>query len=332
MCHRSVLPPRLIMLVQALILAGAMLGSPASYAQQAGKMYRLGWLQNAPSNTPFYRDFVEALHGLGYVEGDNIEIIVRSAQGRLDRLPALAHELVDLHPDVLFTGGDQGLRAAKDASDRIPIAVVVCDPLDALVASIARPGGKATGLTCISSELAGKRLQLMRELVPSLSQLAVLYNPGDQNKASELRQVQAAAGKLDVALTTFEARSAEDIDRVFTGIDAGRFQAMIILTDTLMVIQQKRIADLALRARLPAMFGFREFADSGGLVTYGASLQRTYRRAAVYIDKILHGADPGSIPIEEPTRFDLVINQKTARLLGLTVPPSLLVQADDVIE
>lgn len=324
--------PRFASLGCLVVLAVATATASGSNAQQATKMPRIGWLQNAPSGTPFYRDFVDALHGLGYVEGSNVEIVARSAQGQLDRLPALARELVALQPDVLFTGGDQGLRAAKEATDRIPIAVVVCDPLDALIASIARPGGKATGLTCISSELAGKRLQLMKELVPSLTRLAVLYNPGDQNKRSELQQMQTAAGKLNVTLATFEAGSAEQVDGVFATIEGGRFDGLIILTDTLMVIQQKHLADLALRARLPAMFGFREFADAGGLVTYGASLQRIYRRAAVYVDKILHGADPGDIPIEEPTRFDLVINQKTARALDITVPPSLLVQADDVLE
>ncbi|MBR1092635.1 ABC transporter substrate-binding protein [Bradyrhizobium manausense] len=304
----------------------------AGEAQQAAKMYRLAWLQTAPSSNPIYRDFLDGMHALGYVEGKNIEIVVRSAQGQLDKLPALARELVSLHPDAIFTGADQGLRAVKDATDTIPIVVVVCDPLDALIASIARPGGKATGLTCIASELASKRLQLMKELVPSLGSVAVLYNPGDHNKLPEYRQMQSAAQKLGLTLTAFEARSADEIDKAFADMGDGRFQGLVILTDALMVIEEKRLAERALGKKLPAMFGFREFAEAGGLVSYGASLHHTYRQAAGFVDKILHGADPGSIPIEQPTRFEMVINQKAAMSLGIAVPPSLLALSDDVIE
>jgi len=312
----------------------AILAVPAAVqGQQVEKvMRRLAWLQTAPSSAAFYQDFLQALHELGYEEGRNIEIVTRSANGQLDRLPALARELVSLHPDALFTGADQGLRAAKDATDSIPIVVVVCDPLDALVASIARPGGKATGLTCISSELAGKRLQLLKELVPGPGPVAVLYNPGDHNKVEEYKQMQHAAQRLDIALAAFEARSAEEIDKAFADMGAGHFRALVILTDALMVIQEKKLADLALEKKLPAVFGFREFADGGGLVSYGASLHDTYRRAAIYVDKVLHGADPGGIPIEQPTRFEMVINQKTAKSLGLVIPPSLLSLADEVIE
>jgi len=304
----------------------------AAQAQQPDRARRLAWLQTAPSSAVFYQDFLQALHQLGYEEGRNIEIVTRSANGQLDRLPALARELVSLHPDALFTGADQGLRAAKDATDSIPIVVVVCDPLDSLVASIARPGGKATGLTCISSELAGKRLQLLKELVPGLARVAVLYNPGDHDKVAEYKQMQDAAQRLEIALAAFEARSAEEIDKAFDDMGEGRFQALVILTDALMVIQEKKLAEIALEKKLPAVFGFREFADGGGLVSYGASLHDTYRRAAIYVDKVLRGADPGSIPIEQPTRFEMVINQKTAKSLGLTVPPSLLSLADEVIE
>lgn len=321
--------PRILMAVLAWTFCMAPV---AADSQQAPKMYRLGWLQTAPSSNPIYRDFLDGMHGLGYVEGKNIDIVVRSAQGQLDKLPALARELVDLHPDAIFTGADQGLRAAKDATDTIPIVVVVCDPLDSLIASIARPGGRATGLTCIASELASKRLQLMKELVPTLASVAVLYNPGDHNKQSEYRQMQGAAQKLGLTLAAFEARSAGEIDKAFADMGDGRFQGLVILTDALTVIEVKRLAELALNKKLPAMFGFREFAEAGGLVSYGASLHDVYRQAAGYVDKILHGADPGSIPIEQPTRFEMVINQKAAKSLGVTVPPSLLALSDDVIE
>ncbi len=319
--------------ILAAALAWAICLAPsAGDAQQPSKIYRLGWLQTAPSSNPIYRDFLDGMHALGYVEGKNIDIVARSAQGQLDKLPALARELVEMHPDAIFTGADQGLRAAKDATDTIPIVVVVCDPLDSLIASIARPGGKATGLTCIASELASKRLQLMKELIPSLASVAVLYNPGDHNKLSEYRQMQNAAQKLGLTLTAFEARSAGEIDKAFADMGDGRFQGLVILTDALMVIEEKRLADLALSKKLPAMFGFREFAEAGGLVSYGASLHEIYRQASGYVDKILRGADPGSIPIEQPTHFELVINQKAAKSLGITVPPSLLALSDDVIE
>ena len=232
----------------------------------------------------------------------------------------------------MFTGADQGLRAAKEATTNIPIVVVVCDPLDSLIASIARPGGKATGLTCISSDLAGKRLQLLTELVPALSNVAVLYNPTDHNKASEYKQIEQAAHNLNLKLSAFEARSPDEIDKAFAAIVDEHSQAVVILADALMVIQQEKLAKLALKNRLPAIFGFRAFADAGGLVSYGAPLNETYRRAALFVDKILKGSNPGDIPIEQPTKFELVINQKTAKGLGLTIPVALLATADEVIE
>jgi putative tryptophan/tyrosine transport system substrate-binding protein len=304
----------------------------AASAQQAENLPRLGWLQTAPSASPFYESFRQALRKLGYVEGQNISIITRSADGKLDRLPTLAHELADLKVDVLFTGADQGLRAAKEATTTIPIVVVVCDPLDSLIASIARPGGKATGLTCISSDLASKRLQLLTELVPALSHVAVLYNPEDHNKASEYKQLQEAARNLHQTLRAFEARSTEEIDKAFAAISDDHSQALVILADALMVIQERKLAESALKNRLPAIFGFREFADAGGLVTYGAPLHETYRQAASYVDKILKGASPGDLPIQQPTKFELVINQKTAKALNLTIPTALLATADEVIE
>jgi putative tryptophan/tyrosine transport system substrate-binding protein len=311
---------------------GIALTPPAARTQQAEKLPRLGWLQTAPSASPFYETFRQALRKLGYVEGQNISIITRSAEGKLDRLPKLARELADLKVDVLFTGADQGLRAAKEATTTIPIVVVVCDPLDSLVASIARPGGKATGVTCISSDLAGKRLQLLTELVPKLSSVAVLYNPEDHNKASEYKQMQEVAHNLHLTLRAFEARSADEIDKAFAVIGDDHSQALVILADALMVIQEKKLAELALKNGLPAIFGFREFADAGGLISYGAPLRETYRTAASYVDKILKGANPGDLPIEQPTKFEMVINQKTANALGVTIPAALLATADEVIE
>lgn len=269
---------------------------------------------------------------MGYIDGKNIAIVAKSAEGNPDRFPELARELVRRNVNVMLVGGDQGLRAAKEATDTIPIIVAACDPLDALVASIARPGGKATGLTCISSEMAGKRLQLLRELVPSLARVAVLYNPEDRNKESEYKESQEAASGLKLTLHAYEARSLIEIDRAYARMADDHAQALIIFADVLTVAYQKKLADLALENRLPAMFGFREFVDMGGLISYGSSLPGLWRRAASYVDKILRGASPGDLPIEQPTRFELVVNLKTAKTLGLEMPATLLVHADEVIE
>ena len=234
--------------------------------------------------------------------------------------------------DLLLVAGDQGLRAAKEATAAIPIVVVACDPLDSLVASIARPGGKATGLTCISSDLAGKRLQMLKELVPALVRVAVLYNPEDRNKAPEYKQVEEAARSLNLTLRAFEARSSGEIDSAFAGIVTYRAQALMTLADALMNFNLKRLADLGMKNQLPAIYGFREFADAGGLISYGASLHWTFRRAAPYVDKIFRGASPSDLPIEQPTKFELVINLKTAKALDLDVPWRLQQLADDVIE
>jgi putative ABC transport system substrate-binding protein len=294
------------------------------------KLPRVGLLGNHSPTLPLYDGFRQGLREAGYVEGRNIIIEARYAEGNLDRLPELARELARLNVNVMFVAGDQGLRAAKEASGTIPIVVSACDPLDSLVASIARPGGKATGLTCISSDLASKRLQMLKELVPALSRVAILYNPEDHNKALEYRQAQEAARTLNLTLRAFEARSAGEIDKAFAGM-AGD-QALLIFADALMVFHEKKLADLTLQNRLPAIFGFREFTDLGGLISYGANLRDQYRRAASYVDKILKCANPGDLPIEQPTRFELIINLKTAKALGLEVPLQLQQLADEVIE
>ncbi len=301
-------------------------------AQQSEKIPRIGWLQGAASTNPIYEAFRQGLRDLGYIEGKNIELVIRSANGSLDHLPDLVHELISAKVDMLLVGGEQGLRAAKDATSTIPILVVVCDSLDSLTASIARPGGKATGLTCLSSEIAGKRLQLLKEIVPAISRVAVLYNPEDQNKQAELNQMRDAGQKLGLSLSAFEARTVDQIDEAFADIDRQQAQALVILADVLMVTNEKKLGELALKYRLPAIYGFRGFADAGGLVSYGSSLRDTYIRAASYADKILHGTSPGDIPIEQPTRFYLVVNLKTAQTLGLSVPASVLSLSDDVIE
>jgi len=257
----------------------------------------------------------------------------RAAQDAHHRVVGfMARELVHLNVNVLLVGGDQAFRAAKEATSTIPIILEACDPIDTLVVSLARPGGKTTGLTCISSELASKRLQLLTELVSPLTRVAILYNPDDQNKKWEYKQSQEAAEKLKLTLRAYEARSSSEIDEVFTRIISDRVQAMIIFADVLTLANERKLADLAFANKLPAMFGFREFTQMGGLISYGANLSDMWRHAAPYVDKILRGTDPGELPIEQPTRFELVINLKTAKTLGIEVPTSILLRADELIE
>ena len=301
-------------------------------AQQAGKLPRLGWLQNYLPTFSAYEGFREGLRELGYVEGKNIIIEARSAEGNLDRLPGLARELVRLNVDVLYVGGDQGLRAAKQATGTIPIVVLACDPLDSLIVSLARPGGSATGLTCISSDLAGKRLELLGKLVSGLSRVAVLYNPEDTNKAPEYRLTQDAARKLNLTVRAYEVSNPPQFGAAFEGMAQARSQALMILADAFMNFHAKHVADLALSGGLPAIYGFREFPNAGGLVSYGANLREEQKLAARYIDKIFKGTKPSDLPVQEPTKFELVLNLKTAKALGLTIPPDVLAIADEVIE
>jgi putative ABC transport system substrate-binding protein len=320
----------------AIVAAGVLLVSHgllslAAYAQQADKLPRVGVLTNSPLTSAHYEAFRHALRDLGY---KNITFIPKSAQGNADLFPELARELARANVNVMVVAGDQGLRAAKEATGTIPIPVVVvaCDMLDTLIVSIARPGGKATGVTCISKELASKRVQLLKELLPTLVNIAALYNPEDRNKELEYRQIQEAANSLDLTLRKYEVRSPTEIEKAFGLMAGDHAQALVIFADVLTTTHQKKFADLTLRNGLPAIFAFREFVDMGGLISYGESLSGLWRRAAPYVDKILRGADPGELPIDQPTRFELVVNLKTAKTLGIQVPASLLVRADEVIE
>jgi ABC-type uncharacterized transport system substrate-binding protein len=303
-----------------------------AWAQQMDKVPKVGVLSNSPLTSLHFQAFREGLRDLGYIEGKNIAIVPKSAEGNPHRFPNLVSELLQLNVNVLVVPGDQGLRAAKEATDSIPIIVLACDPLDSLVASIARPGGKATGLTCISSELAGKRLQLLKELVSPLTRVAILYNPQDRNKEWEYKQSQEAADKLKLVLRAYEARSPVEIDEAFARMVADQMQALIIFADVLTFAHQRKLADVALAHKLPAMFGFREFTEMGGLISYGSSNSAMWRRAASYVDRILKGSSPGDLPIEQPTRFELVINLETARTLGLEISPNLIAEADEVVE
>jgi putative ABC transport system substrate-binding protein len=319
-------------LLAALWVAFGLVWLPFAGEAQQEKLHRLGFLANQTPSFPAYQTFLKTLRELGYVEGKNIVIEARYAQGNFDRVPELARELVRLNVDLLFVAGEQGLKAAKEATDTIPIVVVACDPVESMVVSIARPGGKATGLSCVSSELAGKRLQMLKELVPALARVAVLYNSDDRNKSYEFKEASVAARIMNLTLQALEVNSPSGIDAAFVTMAHDRAQALLILADPFMNTHLQKLADLSLKNRLPAIYGFREFVDAGGLLSYGASSHWVHRRAASYADKIFKGANPGDLPIEQPTTFELVINLKTAKALGLDVPATLLATADEVIE
>jgi putative ABC transport system substrate-binding protein len=304
----------------------------ATQAQQTAKLPIVGWLQNLPSQSPAYEGFRQGLRELGWVDGQNVRVEQRSVTGEIARLSDVARELVQLGVDVFYVAGHQGLSAAKAATTTIPIVVLACDPLDDLIASIARPGGSATGFSCITSELAGKRLELLREFAPDASRVAVLYNPQDPNKLSEFQLVKEAARHFQIEAAPFELPEPAQFDAMFAEMVRTNMHSLMILADPVSIFHVKALAEHALANRLPAIYGFREFAELGGLVSYGANLREQHRQAAGYVSKILRGAKPAELPVQEPTRFELVINLKTAKALGLAVPQSLLARADEVIE
>ena len=322
-------------LVATLVL-GILVGSLPAEAQPPAKVARIGYLLiSAPSVNPHLQEaFRQGLRDLGWVEGQNITIEYRSAEGRLERLPDLAGELVTLKVDLIVAVATPGARAAKEATATIPVVMVgVGDPVGlGYVMSLARPGGNITGLSSMSVDLGPKRLELLKETIPKLSRVSVLWNPADPARALEVRDTQAAAEKLGLRLQSVKVRSADEIEGAFGAMTRERPDALIVQQDPLTIRHRTRIAELALRSRLPAIGVFREFAEAGGLMTYGTNLADLYRRAATYVDKILKGAKPADLPVEQPTRFELVVNLKTVRALGLTLPRSVLIRVDQLIQ
>jgi putative tryptophan/tyrosine transport system substrate-binding protein len=318
-------------------LTSGLLAAPlAVEAQQAGKVPRVGVLSRGSRSDPVPRavDAVEqGLRELGYVEGQSIAIEYRFAEGKAERLPDLATELVRLRVDVIVATVAVAVQAAKHATKAIPIVMVVNDPVAAgFVASVARPGGNITGLSMMMPEVVAKQLELLREVVPKISRVAVLGNPANPGSAPQLRQAEVAARALGVRLQPLEARGPSEIDRAFAAMTRERASAFLVLLDPMLADQRERIADLAAKSRLPAMYALRLHVEAGGLMAYGANIFDLYRRTAIYVDKILKGAKPADMPIEQPTKFELVINRKAAKALGLTIPSSLLQRADQVIE
>jgi putative ABC transport system substrate-binding protein len=317
----------------------SLLAAPlAADAQQAGKVPRIGFLGvTSPSDRPSHLDaFRQRLRELGWVEGQNIVIDYRYAEGRVDRLPDLAAELVRLKVDLIVaSAGTQAATAAKNATETIPIVMIyVRDPVGTgLIASLARPGGNVTGVSGSAGlELFAKQLELLKETVPKIRRVAILSNPDNAYHQLAIREVNVAARSLGVQLQLLEARGPNEFDGAFAAMAKERVGALLVLSDAIFGSHRTRLADLAARSRLPAAFGVRDDVEAGGLMSYGPSILDSYRQAATYVDKILKGAKPADLPVEQPTKFELVINLKTAKALGLTVPPSLLQRADQVIE
>ncbi len=322
-----------------LTTAGGLLATPlAAEAQQTGRVYRIGILANVPLTDPggavVWGAFVHGLSDLGYEPGRNIVLEQRSSDGHYDRLPALAAELVQLNVDVIVAPAAQNVAAAMQASRTIPIVMAaVGDPVgEGLVASLARPGGNVTGTSFVTSALVGKQLELLRQLVPHVSRLAILINPANPSHPLSLDAARAAARSMGVRLQAVNARGPDDLAPAFKAMTAESAGACFVPWDGTFLVHLVRITRLAASTRLPALYGHRGYVDAGGLACYGASALESNRRAAAYVDKILKGAKPGDIPIEQPTKFELVINLKTAKALGLTIPESLLQRADQVIE
>ena len=319
-------------------VAGILTTPLAAEAQQAVKVNRIGLLGGSPPNSPggrrAWEGFFQGMRELGYVEGQNILIEGRFYGDHTERLPALAAELVQLKVDVIVAGAAPAPEAAQRATSTIPIIMAIhVDPIGSgLVASLANPGKNVTGVSTLGPELVGKRLQLLKEVIPGISRVAVLSNPTDTAQALLLREAQVAARSLKVHLQVLEARAPSDFTGAFSAMTKERAGGVIILTSSMFYDQRTRIADLAARSRLPAIYSVKDYAEAGGLMAYGVNLGESFRRAATYVDKILKGARPADLPVEQPTKFDLVINLKTAKALGLTIPPSILARADQVIQ
>ena len=321
-------------LIAAILLAVAVIAE----AQQPKKVPRIGYLSSSdpPTESSRSEPIRQALRERGYIEGQNIATEYRYSEGKNDRLPELAAELVRLKVDIIIAGGVPLVRAAKNATKTIPIIMAGqgSDPVEAgLVDSLARPGGNVTGITNLSRELGGKRLELLKEAVPKLARVAIIHEPaaGSVGEVNEILPVAARAMGLTVRF--WEVRNASDFEKIFAALNKERPDGLYVLPGggPLMFANEKRIVDFALKSRLPSI-GTREYVDAGGLMYYGADLADSYRRVAYFVDKILKGANPGDLPVEQPTKFELVINLKTAKQIGLTIPPEVIARANRLIK
>ena len=319
--------------IAALVVATAMLtGVTLADAQQRTKIPKIGWLGIRPDSlTTSVESFRREFYALGYVEGKSFTFEYRSAANKLDRLPSLANELIGLKVDLLIAPSTNEARAAKNATKTIPIVFSSNDPVGSgLVDSLARPGGNLTGFSTIASELGGKRLELLKEMIPKLARVAFLWNP--QTSSPSWKEVQMPAKALGLQLHSMEVSSADKIDSAFTAAQKAGSTALAVALGPLINSQQKRIVELAAKKRLPAIYSRADFVENGGLMSYGADQEEPYRRIAVMVDKILKGAKPADLPVEQPTKFELIINLRAAKQIGLAIPPNVLARADRVIK
>ena len=336
------MPRQVASMTLAFILMSGVLSVTSHVAAQAPpKPARIGYLSTGALETPESRQGLDAfrrgLRERGYIEGEHFVLELRSAGGDIERLPALARELVSVKVDLILAGATPGARAARNATTTIPIvAPSMGDPVrDELVASLARPGGNLTGSTFLGPELTPKRIEILKEALPRVSRVAALWHPGafsERTTSEMLREAEAAARRFGLKLQRVEARVPDEIDIAFATMTRERAEALITFPSTMLFSERRRIVHLAAKHRLPAVFNAREFVNLGGLVAYGASIYDLQRRAGIYAAEILKGARPADLPIEQPTTFDLSINLKTAKALGLTIPPSLLLRANHVVE
>jgi len=318
-------------------LAGSLLAAPlAAGAQPAGKVHRLGMLETRSTvlNAANIDAFRQGLLELGYKEGQNLEIVYRSSDGHDERFPSLASELIRLKVDLIVTRGTPAALAAKSASRTIPVVMAASgDPVGSgLVASLGRPGGTVTGLSSALTEVYAKRVELLRELLPRLARLAAIFNMGNRAAVPQWHVVEASARSLGIEPQLLDVRRPEDLQRLFDAAAKQRAEALIVGLDAVTQGNLRPIAELAAKQRLPSIYAEKAYVAVGGLITYGASDFHMYHRAATFVDKIFKGAKPADLPVEQPTKFELAINRTTARALGLTIPPSLLQRADQVIE
>jgi putative ABC transport system substrate-binding protein len=315
-------------------IAGGLLASPRASEAQRAKVYRIGQLSTGnPRSSPIFQAFEEKLRELGYAEGQNLIIEFRYAEGRTERLPGLAAELIRLNVDVVVVASDPATRAAKEASAKVPIVMVGVnyDPVElGYIASLARPGTNVTGVLFLHRELTAKRLEFFKEMFPAVKRMAVLSDP---QGIDQLSAVEAANRSMGLQLQVLELQNPSyGLENAFRAAKSSRAEALYVLTTPVLFRERSKIAQLALKDRLPTSFAHREHVDDGGLMSYGPNFNEMWRLAAVYVDRILKGAKPADLPVEQPTKYELVINLKTAKALGVTIPPSLLGRADQVIE
>jgi len=317
------------------VISFILVSIPLAEAQQPKKVPRIGFLMlnSASVQEPRLEAFRQGLRELRYIEGQNITIEYPSAEGKPDRLPALAAELVRLKVDVIVTAGPTATRTAKQATSTIPIVMGYdTDPVGSgFVASLARPGGNITGLSSLAPEISGKQVELLKEIVPRLSRVAVLGTSTQPGTAQALREIKLAAGALGVQLQHLDVLGPKDIETAFRDASKGRADAVLMLPSPVLNSHRTQVAELAIKSRVPAMYQSSEYVEAGGLMTYGVSITDLFRRAATYIDKILKGTKPADLPVEQPIKFELIINLKAAKQIGLTIPPNVLARADRVI-